>query len=92
MPILNQNNLKKPYHFFQGSSDSEFQFIGKFIQENEITSVIGSHDKTSWSILPWSYKIINLRYEPKKIRLAQQLTIREIYNFCVIVMKLGQHY
>ena len=42
------------------------QFIAKFIPENETTSVIGSHDLTSLSVFPWSFKIINLSFVLKK--------------------------
>ena len=62
---------------FKGSSNKEFRYMAKFAPENEITSVIGSHDRTSWSILPWSYKIINLSFVlKKKIRQCNATTTR----------------
>ena len=46
----------------QGSNDANFQFIAKFIPENETTSVIGSHGSTQLSILPWTYRIVSLDF------------------------------
>ena len=46
----------------QGSNDANFQFIAKFIPENETTSVIGSHGSTQLSILPWTYRIVSLNF------------------------------
>ena len=45
-----------------GSNDANFQFIAKFIPENETTSVIGSHGSTQLSILPWTYRIVSLNF------------------------------
>ena len=46
----------------QGSNDANFQFVAKFIPENETTSVIGSHGSTQLSILPWTYRIVSLDF------------------------------
>ena len=46
----------------QGSNDGNFQFIAKFIPENETTSVIGSHGSTQLRILPWTYRIVSMNF------------------------------
>jgi hypothetical protein len=46
----------------QGTNDANFQFVAKFIPENETTSVIGSHGSTQLSILPWTYRIVSLDF------------------------------
>ena len=46
----------------QGSNDANFQFVAKFIPENETTSVIGSHGSTQLRILPWTYRIVSLNF------------------------------
>ena len=61
----------------QGSNDASFQFVAKFIPENETTSVIGSHGSTQLSILPWTYRIVSLDFVLKtKVRKCDSIVTR----------------